>query len=64
MLETYDGPENGNYINYINYINYAHYGSYCYCISGWLESIDSRVLYELDYKKPILNVVPIECILG
>ena len=33
-------------------------------ISGWLESVGSRVLYELDYKNPILYVIPIEIILG
>ncbi len=32
--------------------------------SGWLESVGSRVLYELDYKKLILYVIPIESILG
>ena len=31
---------------------------------GWLESVGSRVVYELDYKKPILYVVPIQNILG
>ncbi len=31
---------------------------------GWLESIGSRVVYELDYKKPILYVSPIQSILG
>ena len=34
------------------------------CFVGWLESVGSRVLYELDYKKPILYVVPIQNILG
>ncbi len=66
-LETYDDPENGNYINYITYMCLV-----CYAyqtdqnISGWLESVDSRrrVLYELDYKKPILYFIPIESILG
>jgi hypothetical protein len=32
--------------------------------SGWLESVGSRVLNELDYKKPILYVIPTESILG
>ena len=31
---------------------------------GWLVSVGSRVVYELDYKKPILYVVPIQNILG
>ena len=38
--------------------------SFHYCLSGWLESVGSRVLYELDHKKPILYVIPIESILG
>ncbi len=33
-------------------------------VVGLLESVGSRVVYELDYKKPILYVVPIESILG
>jgi hypothetical protein len=33
-------------------------------IVGWLESVGYRVAYELDYKKPILYVVPIQSILG
>ncbi len=34
------------------------------CVVGWLESVGSRVVYELDYKKPILYVVSIPSILG
>ena len=30
----------------------------------WLVSVGSRVVYELDYKKPILYVIPIQNILG
>ena len=33
-------------------------------VVGWMESVGSRVVYELDYKKPILYVVPIQNILG
>jgi hypothetical protein len=35
----------------------------CFLV-GWLESVGSRVVYELDYKKPILYVVLIQSILG
>ena len=35
-----------------------------YFLVGWLESVGSREVYELDYKKPILYVVPIQSILG
>jgi len=35
-----------------------------FCFIGWLESVGSRVVYELDYKKPILYVIPIQSILG
>ncbi len=37
--------------------------SHCFVV-GWLEFVGSRVVYELDYKKPILYVVPIQSILG
>ena len=50
------------YYNYACYCNYAHYCMF-FC-KGWLESIGSRVVYELDYKKPILYVIPIQSILG
>jgi hypothetical protein len=35
----------------------------CFLV-GWLEPVGSLVVYELDYKKPILYVVPIQSILG
>ena len=35
-----------------------------YFLLGWLASVGSRVVYELDYKKPILYVVPIQNIMG
>jgi hypothetical protein len=35
----------------------------CFLV-GWLESVGSRVVYELDYKKTILYVIPIQSILG
>ena len=35
----------------------------CFLV-GWLESVGSRVVYELDYKKPVLYVIPIQSILG
>jgi hypothetical protein len=85
-METYDDPDNGNYIHYINYTYYAYYNSFCnyntyacydiytcyltyvdyfmFCCTGWLESVGSRVVYELDYKKPVLYVIPIQSILG
>ena len=40
-----------------------HIISDCFLV-GWLESVGSRVVYELDYKKPILYVIPIQSILG
>jgi hypothetical protein len=33
-------------------------------IIDWLESVGSQILFELDPKKPVLYVVPIESILG
>jgi hypothetical protein len=35
-----------------------------YFLVGWLESGGSRVVYYLDHKKPILDVIPIQSILG
>jgi hypothetical protein len=35
----------------------------CFLV-GWLESVVSRLVYELDYKKPILYVIPIQSILA
>ncbi len=33
-------------------------------LAGWLESIGSQILYELDHIKPVLYIIPIENILG
>ena len=45
------------YLSYYEYyINYV--------ITVWLKSIGSRVVYELDHRKPVLYVIPIEHILG
>lgn len=44
--------------------------SVCLCLSlctlsaDWVSDVNSRILYELDHKKPILYVLPIENILG
>ena len=35
-----------------------------YFVVGWLESVGSRVVYELDYKKPVLHVIPIQVSAG
>ncbi len=32
--------------------------------AGWLKSVGSQIIYELDHKKPVLHVIPIEHILG
>ena len=34
------------------------------CIAVWLELIGSQIVYELDHRKPVLYVIPIENILG
>ncbi len=28
------------------------------CVSGWLKSVDSWIVYELDYREPVLHVIP------
>ena len=77
-LETYNDPENGNYVYYTYYYNYYNYLQYvalmhiiafiaiivdCFVVE-WLESVGSRVVYELDYKKPIMYIVTTQNILG
>ena len=50
-----------NYLRYLGYWNYLFH----FCVdASWLEFVGSLVLYELDPKKPVLYVVPIEPILG
>jgi hypothetical protein len=72
-LETYNDRENGTFIinsiiamllfyhvyqnHYNNYLDYFHY-------SGWLESVGSRIVYKLEYRNPVLYVIPIQSILG
>jgi hypothetical protein len=41
----------------MNYIYYLY-------VAGWLKSVGTRIVYELDYSKPILYVVPVQSILG
>ena len=51
--------------HYYTYACYCTYAYYCiFFCTGWLESIGSRVVYELDYRKPVLYVIPIQSILG
>ena len=53
------------YDHYNNYVCSCNYADYClFCFVDWLESLGSRVVYELDYKKRILYVIPIQSILG
>ncbi len=74
-FETYDDPENGcymyymYYINYTYYMHYMHYMYYTYytyilCILYLLVCFRRKVLYELDHRRPILYVIPVEHILG
>ncbi len=51
-----------HYDTYACYCNYAYHCIF-FC-TGCLESVGSRVVYELDYKKPVLYVIPIKSILG
>jgi hypothetical protein len=45
---------------YCYYTNYRNY----FCVTGRLNSVGSRIIYELDYRKAILYVAPIQSILG
>ncbi len=48
-LETYDDPENGNYLNYINYRHYCLYSYYIdyECNAGRLKSVGSQIVFLL-----------------
>ena len=53
-----------NYLSHLGYWNYlTHHHDFC-VDAAWLKSVGSRVLFELDPKKPVLYVVPVESILG
>ena len=45
---------------------YTYYDIYVHslCIARWLKSVGSQILYELDHRKPVLYVIPIQNILG
>jgi hypothetical protein len=47
----------------MHYIHYSNYFDYAFN-AGWLKSVGSQIIYELDHKKPVLYVIPIEHILG
>jgi hypothetical protein len=34
------------------------------CLTGWLKSIGSQIVYDLDCRRPVLYVIPIQNILG
>ncbi len=44
-------------MHFTNYFDYVYY-------EGWLKSVGSQIIYELDHKKPVLYVIPIEHILS
>jgi hypothetical protein len=48
----------------LNYVYYRYYCKYFLWFCCRMVGVGSRVVYELDYKKPILYIVPIESILG
>jgi hypothetical protein len=64
-METYDYPEN-DYNTYIRIICIKRVmnSMLIMFLAGWLKSIGSQILYELDHRKPVLYVIPAENILG
>ena len=50
-------------MHYFDYLHYTNYFDNVYN-AGWLKSVGSQIIYELDHKKPVLYVIPIEHILG
>ncbi len=53
-METYDNPEDGDH--FLQYYNCSIVYSLFVC-PGWLKSVGSRILYELDHRKPVLYVI-------
>jgi hypothetical protein len=52
------------YYTYQTFYTYYVYYIYYFVSAGWLESIGSQIVYELDHQKPVLYVIPVEHILG
>jgi hypothetical protein len=49
-------------MHYFDYLHYTNYFDNVYN-AGWLKSVGSQIIYELDHKKPVLYAIPIEHIL-
>ena len=50
--------------DYLSYFDYSDYLTRFFVDAAWLESVGSRILFELDPQKPVLYVVPVESIIG
>ncbi len=50
----------------MHFFYYLHYTNCFHNVynAGWLKSVGSQIIYELDHKKPVLYVIPMEHILG
>ena len=46
------------------YCMYYVYYIYCFVLAGWLKSIGSQIVYEIDHRKLVLYVIPEEHIPG
>ena len=51
------------YMYYMYYKYHVCYTSY-FVLAGWLKSIGSQILYELDHRKPVLPFIAVENVLG
>ncbi len=51
------------YSMYSYFTHYTYYTHQCY-FAGWLQSVGSRIVYELDYRNPVLHAIPVQSILG
>jgi hypothetical protein len=63
------GIDNGAFVVLLETVRYTYYIYYVYYIyyfvfAGRLNSIGSQILHELDHRKPVLYVIPVEHILG
>ena len=60
-MADFDRHLTGDY--YLHLFHYFGFYSLFVC-PGWLNSVGSRILYELDHRKPVLYVIPIQNIIG
>jgi hypothetical protein len=61
-MVTYNDPENGFYIYFMYYMYYmiVYINPIIWFLPGWLKSIVPQILHDLDHRKPVLCVIPVD----